>query len=82
MPCTPIPVVPVPSLPPGLTLGAALPTPEFAPELCCKLLPFELSVPPAALGIPLNAGIAATLTVTLKTLTDYLLSLPVKCPRE
>lgn len=83
MACLPLPTVPFPELPFPLTLGAAIPSFEFDPNLCCKLLPFPVVIPPIPLPVGvLNPGVVALVQANLQSMTAYFDALPFKCPRE
>jgi hypothetical protein len=84
MACTPIPTLPMPSLPGGITLTPPeTPDPGFSADLCCKILQFAIPTPPIPLppGV-VNAGTAAIIKTTLASVQAYLDALPVSCPRE
>ena len=83
MACTPLPDIPLPSLPGGITLTPPDPGVSFDPALCCKLLPFPVATPPIALPVgTLSPAVIATLLETLQGIQDYLDGLPLRCPRE
>lgn len=82
MACLELPATPFPTLPGGLTLGAAMPGTVLDPALCCKLLPFPVVVPPVALGVSLSPVIVAALNTALTALNAYMDALPIKCPIE
>lgn len=85
MGCAPLPeVLSPPALPEPLTIAPpALPSVDFDPELCCKILPFEIPTP--ALPFPpgtINAGVMAVLTAAVSSVQSYLDLLTIECPRE
>lgn len=82
MACVPIPSVPIPQLPPGVSIGVPIPSVEFDVTICCKLLSFSQVAPPLSLNVPLNPAIQAVITSTLQALQNYFDSLPLDCPRE
>lgn len=82
MACTPVPSVPLPSLPPGISIGVSIPSPSFDAALCCKLLGFSPSVPPIGLGVPLNPAIQVAIAGALQGLQNYFSQLAIRCPRE
>ncbi len=83
MACIPLPAAPAIELPFPLTLGAAIPSYEFDPKLCCKILPFPLVTPPIPLPVgTLNPGVVAIVQANLELLTAYFDKLAFKCPRE
>jgi len=82
MACIPIPSVPFPTLPSGITLTPPIPSVEFDAELCCKIAQFEATAPPVSIGVALNPAIAAAITAALQGVQDYLDALPLDCPRE
>lgn len=84
MACTPLPTPPTPpALPDGISLAPPLPTPEFDPELCCKLLPFEIPAlpvsPPPGVW---NSGAAAALDPILAAVQEVLDAASFNCPKE
>lgn len=83
MACLPLETPPFPELPFPLTLGAAIPSFDFDPALCCKLLPFPVSVPPVPLPPgTINPAIMAIIQANLQSMGAYFDALPFKCPRE
>lgn len=83
MSCLPIPDVPIPTLPVPLTIEATLPPFDFDPELCCKILPFPLGVPPIGLGATLlNPAVNVAIASAVKSIQDYIDKLPHDCPKE
>lgn len=82
MACVPIPKVPIPELPLPLGIGITTPDIEFDPELCCKLLPFPIVLPPISLGLLFNPAVNAIIAANIKIVQDYLDALPLDCPRE
>jgi hypothetical protein len=84
MPCLPITLPSIPTIPSPLTLGIGLPSASFDPKLCCKLLPFPIVTPPIPLppGV-FNPAVVAVINAQLSALTaTYFNLLPLKCPRE
>jgi len=83
MACIPIPDVPLPTLPDGITIAPTLPSQDFDPALCCKVLNLPVSTPP--IGIPpvlLNPGVNAILKNAIKGVQSYIDQLPHDCPKE
>jgi len=83
MACVPLPAVPVPTLPGGISLTPpAPPGISFDPELCCKLLPFPLATPPISLPPgTLNPAVIAAVTAILQQIQDFLDGAVLRCPR-
>ena len=82
MKCTLLPSIPLPTLPGGISLGAALPSQDFGAELCCKILVFNVSTPPINLGVTLDPASLAALRTIINGVQDYIDQLPLRCPRE
>lgn len=84
MPCAPLPAPPAPpALPDGISLTPTLPSPDFDPELCCKLLPFD--VPSAPIPLPpavWNSGVAAAVDAILASVQAFLDAASFNCPKE
>jgi len=85
MPCNPVPSIPIPTLPDGISLALPLPNPPSVstPSPCC-LLP---ELPPITLPITLppaivNIAFVATLRVAIEAANAWLESLPLTCPRS
>lgn len=81
MPCVSLPAPPVPSLPGGITVAAALPPFSGNIEACCKLVDFPVSTPPVALP-PGTIAALAPLNVILDGVRNYFKALGVPCPKE
>lgn len=81
MPCIPLPIPTVPSLPSPFTLGITTPPIHFNPQFCCKIPPI-VNLPPLPIGITVNPAIIATLNAAIAEVNNYLHSLPLDCPRE
>jgi hypothetical protein len=83
MACVPIPPLPLIELPPGITLGASVPTLSFDETLCCKIASFSFATPPIPLPpLVLQPAIIATINTALAALAAYHASLPFDCPLE
>lgn len=85
MSCITIPKLPLPTLPPGITIpgiGIDLGI-TFAVDLCCKIPPVKIPLPPVGISPTiLNPGVIATLNAAIQSLQSYLHSIPLKCPLE
>lgn len=88
MPCVPLPNPTLPTLPKGLSLSPPpLPQPPTVPNPpCCTLPPVPLSVPKAALTLPVDpialGAIAASLSEVRQLVLAYLRSIPLPCDRD
>lgn len=83
MACVPIPDIPVPTLPAGISLTPTLPSFDFDENLCCKILQLELKPPPIPIPpLLLNPGVNAAIASTVKGVQDYIDRLPHDCPKE
>lgn len=83
MSCLGLPPPAVPTLPGGLTLGAALPSFTFDPALCCKILPFPVSTPPLPLPpLVFNPAAIAAINAALASFASYFDALSLSCPLE
>jgi hypothetical protein len=83
VPCLKIPIPPIPTLPPGLTLGVPIPVVSFDPALCCKILPFPLVTPPIPLPpLVLNPAVIAIINEKLTALNAYFDQLTIDCLLE
>ena len=72
-----------PTLPGGLTLGAAVPSISFDPTLCCKILPFPVNTPPLPLPpLVFNPAVIAAINLAMSQLVTYFDALSVSCPLE
>lgn len=83
MACTPVPDVPLPSLPGGITIAPTFPAQSFDPNICCKILNLPLGTPP--LAIPpalLNPAVNTLIANTVKGIQDYVDQLQHDCPKE
>ncbi len=84
MACLPLPSPPpLPALPPGISLDPALPAPNLAAELCCKIvaLPPIPPLPPLGIGI-FNPAVAAAIDALLDQILAYVQARPLSCPKE
>ncbi len=83
MACVPIPDVPLPTLPDGITIAPTFPTFSFDPTLCCKILQLPLTIPPIAIPpFLLNTGVNTVIANAVKAVQDYIDQLPHDCPKE
>ena len=83
MPCLKLPALPAPQLPAPLSLSLSLPSLSFDLELCCKLPPVPIQIPPIPLPpLVLNPAIIATLNAFITQVVQYVNSLSVPCPIE
>jgi len=83
MACIPIPDVPLPTLPGGLTIAPSIPSQSFDPALCCKLLNMPAVTPPVGIvGTLLNPAVNAAIATAIKSVQTYLDALPHDCPKE
>lgn len=82
MSCLKVPVPPLPTLPTGFGFGVTLPPFNFNPLLCCKILPFPISIPPLPLsvGISIPAPILAAVAEAETVLLAFIDQLEVDCP--
>jgi len=74
------PVVP---LPPGVSI--APPAPPPLPDnltLCCKLVQFNIPIPPIPLPPLIIPGLSEVIANFIKGVTAYIDSLPLICPKE
>ena len=80
MACIPVPPFPTPPLP-----GFAITAPPLPPfpgvDLCCKLDPFAIPVPPISFGVAVPASVLATINAAEEQIETYLSALPLKCPK-
>ncbi len=84
MPCLKLPTVTAPTLPAPFTLGLpGLSGLTFDINLCCKLPPVSLPIPPIPLpAVVLNPAVIATLNSAISAVVTYINSLSVPCPIE
>ena len=83
MACTPLPKVPLPTLPGGLSLTPPQPSASFNADLCCKMLPVPLATPAAPLPpLTINPGVIAIVNQVMSQITTFLNSLTIPCPKE
>jgi hypothetical protein len=81
--CIPIPKLPEPSLPSGLSFDPpALPLPTLPEGVCCKLPPLQppalpIHIPPLTL-----APVLAVLKAATAAINDVQKLIPLTCPRE
>jgi len=82
--CLAAPSIPLPTLPSGFGFGATTPPIDFAPEICCKILPFPIAIPPIPLGvgIPIPAAVLAAIAEAETVLLAYIDKLQIDCPLE
>lgn len=82
--CIQGPAITIPPLPGGFTLAPpALPVVPGIPELCCKLPPVPIVLPPIPIPpIVFNSAIVAALNAYITTALSYINSLPLECPLE
>ena len=83
MSCTPIPDIPVPELPAGISITPTFPSQDFDAALCCKVLNIPITPPP--LPIPpllLNPAVNAAIAAAIKGVQEYIDKLPHDCPKE
>lgn len=83
MACVPVPSAPIPELPAPLSIAPPpLPSLPNIPNICCKLPPLPVQVPPVDLPVgTLNPAIVAIINANLKLVRDYLDALEIPCPR-
>jgi len=81
MPCVSLPAAPIPSLPAGISVAAALPTFSGDLEACCKLVNFPFATPPIPLP-PGTLNVLGPLNVILDGVRDFFSGLGVPCPKE
>lgn len=81
MPCLPLPIPTIPTLPSPFTLGITTPPFSFNPQLCCKIPPIA-NLPSVSLGIPITPAVIGVLNAAIGTINTFLHSLPLDCPRE
>lgn len=85
LPCTQVPAPPAPQLPSPFTIGvgASLPTFNFDPALCCKVLPFEPKPPPIPIppGV-LNPAVVAVINQALAAMATFFDGASFGCPLE
>ncbi len=83
MACVPIPDIPIPTLPDGISLAPSFPSQSFDAALCCKVLDLEIKPPPIPIPpLLLNPAVNATIAATIKAVQDYIDKLPHDCPKE
>ncbi|HEY3254604.1 MAG TPA: hypothetical protein VGJ91_11670, partial [Polyangiaceae bacterium] len=83
MACVPIPDVPLPTLPDGITIAPTFPAESFDPSLCCKILKIPITTPPIAIPPAiLNPGVNAAIATAIKGVQDYIDKLQHDCPKE
>lgn len=85
MACIPLPTVPAPSLPAGITLGPppTPPVPGADANLCCKLPPIPTPPPiPPIPAILMTGAVVAAFNKAVAGILSYLDKLPLDCPRE
>lgn len=80
--CVEVKLPELPELGLGLSLSVELPSVEFDATLCCKLLQFELGLPPIDLGISLSLPIFAAVNAALGAVQAYIDALPLECPKQ
>jgi len=90
MACLPLPELPMPTLPGGLSLDP----PELPPPpggnfslLCCKLLQFEIPAPPISLPpLTISSATAAAVATAIKNamtaMQNFIDNIPLECPKE
>lgn len=83
MSCTPMISPPIIPLPGGTTISPPSPPPLPGDKtLCCKLISFNIPIPPIPLPPLVIPGVSEAIALFLKGITDYLDSLPMVCPKE
>jgi hypothetical protein len=85
MPCIPIPEVPLPTLPDGISLGISTPPvqAEGGVDICCINAAFKVDLPPVPLGGTLQlAAAVAVLRAAKKAIAEWRAKLTIPCPRE
>lgn len=84
MSCISLPAVTPPTLPSPLSLTPpSVDPPEFELELCCKLPPIEIPLPPIPLPpLVLNPAVIASLNAYIEQACTYVNSLSLSCPLE
>lgn len=84
MACIPIPQVVAPELGFGLSLTPPqFVDPEFNLELCCKILQFQIPLPPIPLPpLVVNASTGALLGQVVGAINSFLDQLAFECPKE
>lgn len=83
MACLEFPAVTAPTLPEPLSLTLPSVSVSFDLELCCKLPPIPLQIPPIPLPpIILNSAVIAALNAFIQQAITYINLLPLECPLE
>ena len=82
MACIDLPIPTIPTLPSPLSIGITLPPFAFNLNLCCKILPFSLAIPPIPLGISLNLPIIAMINEQIAIVQAFLDQLAIPCPKD
>ena len=83
MACVPIPDVPVPELPAGISIAPTFPSQDFDASLCCKILNIPITVPPIPIPpLLLNPAVNTAIATAIKGIQDYLDKLQHDCPKE
>lgn len=82
--CSPMTVPPIPVLPSGFSLAAAIPGigHVFDVKLCCKIFQLPIGLPPIPLGISVSLPLIAALNSCIGIVNAYLDAIPLLCPRE
>lgn len=79
--CLPIPTIPKPSLPLGISLGFPSPSVTLDPALCCKLLPFPFNVTIPLPAGTINVAVLASIATYIDAANAWLDALQPTCPR-
>lgn len=84
MPCIPVPLPPLPTIPSPFSLTLPLPVPpDVQADVCCQAV--NLGVPQIPVPLPpllLNPAAVLVMREGAKVVSDYLRSLPIDCPRN
>jgi hypothetical protein len=84
VPCIPIPKLPIPTLPDGITLALPLPSIHVTiPGFCC-LLPggIPIDIAPVLPPLTLTSALLLDLEAGLAAVEAWIASLPLDCPRQ
>lgn len=85
MPCVPLPRLPLPTLPEGISISVPLPPfPAISIDSPCCLLP-PLQTPKIPIPLPplvVNPALVATIRAGLAAIEAYEAMIPLDCPRS
>jgi hypothetical protein len=82
MPCLPLPLPSLPSLPAGISVTTPGLGGDFDVRLCCKLAQFDYKIPPIPFGVGVPPVLMTALAIAQEAILQYIDLLPVRCPRE